>query len=82
MIDTTTIRCTPARSPASWRFRAAVVKNSVAAAWSGEGPVAASTMTSAPATASASPSPVMTSTPRERDIAATSWPWASRMSTR
>jgi hypothetical protein len=30
MIDTTTIRLTPDRSPTSWRFRAAVVKNSVA----------------------------------------------------
>ena len=81
MIDTTTIRSTPACWPASCRLRAAVVKNSVAACSSGEGPVAASTMASAPATASARPSPVMTSTPREREIAATSWPWASRMST-
>jgi hypothetical protein len=82
MIDTTTILCTPARWPASCRFRAAVVKNSVAACSSGEGPVAASMMTSAPASASARPSVVMTSTPCERDIAATSWPSASRMSTR
>jgi hypothetical protein len=81
MIDTTTILCMPARWPASCRFRDAVVKNSVAASRSGEGPVAASTMASAPASASASPSPVMMSTPRERDIATTSWPSASRMST-
>src|SRR5918912_1247939 len=36
MMDTTTIRRTPARSPASCRFRAVAVKNAVAASWSGE----------------------------------------------
>src|ERR671934_353829 len=36
MMETTTICCTPARSPASCRFRAAAVKNFVAASWSGE----------------------------------------------
>ena len=71
----------PASRPRSCRFRAAVVKNSVAAASSGVGPVERSTMTSAPASASASPSPVITSTPVERAIGTTSWPRASRMST-
>ena len=42
MMDTTTIRRTPARDPASWGFLAAVVKNSVAASRSADGPVAAS----------------------------------------
>src|SRR6266700_1580194 len=43
MMDTTTIRRTPARSPACCRFRAAAVKNVVAACCSGEGPVTTST---------------------------------------
>ena len=42
MIETTTIRSTPARSPAACRLRAAAVKKSVASASSGDGPVAAS----------------------------------------
>jgi hypothetical protein len=66
MIETTTIRLTPARSPAALRLRAAVVKNSVAACSSGDGPVAASMTTSTPASAASRPSPVMMSTPRER----------------
>jgi ketosteroid isomerase-like protein len=37
MIETTTIRCTPARWPTSCRFRAAAVTNAVAASSSGEG---------------------------------------------
>src|SRR4051812_33912011 len=37
MIDTTTIRFTPACTPASCRLRAAAVKNWVAASCSGEG---------------------------------------------
>jgi hypothetical protein len=81
MIDTTTIRCTQARSPASCRFRDAVVKNSVAAASSGEGPVATSTTHSTPARASSSPSRVITSTPVARDIATTSCPRAWSTST-
>jgi hypothetical protein len=81
MIETTTIRWTPASAPASCRFRAAVVKNSVAASRSGEGPVAASTMHSVPARLSASPSLVITSTPREREIWTTSCPRASSRST-
>ena len=75
MIETVTIRCTPARSPCSCRFLAAVVKNSVAASCSGEGPVAASTISSAPARASARPSPgdhVHAGRPAE--IGTTSWP--------
>ena len=79
-METTTIRCTPASRPRSCRFRAAVVKNSVAAASSGEGPVVRSTMPSAPSSASASPSPVITSTPFERAIGTTSCPRASRIS--
>ena len=81
MMDTTTILRTPARSPASSRFRAAAVKNCVAASWSGEDPVAASMTHSAPASASSRPAPVTTSTPRERDIATTSCPSASSTST-
>src|SRR5436190_1866661 len=69
MIDTTTIRRTPARSPAACRLRAEVVKNSVAARSSGEGPVATSTTTSTPASASSRPAPVITSTPRVRAVA-------------
>ncbi len=72
MIDTTTIRCTPARSPAACRFRAAVVKNAVASYSSPDGPVAVSTMQSTPTSAASSPSPVMTSTPSERAIGTTS----------
>src|SRR6266480_1590628 len=64
MIDTTTIRRTPARSPAC--------------CW-GEGPVAVSMTHSTPSRAAARPSPVTTSTPLERDIATTSWPPALRM---
>src|SRR4051794_24828635 len=81
MIDTTTRRFTPASSPSCWRLRAAVVKNSVAASRSGEGPVAASTTDSTPASASARPSPVITSTPVARDIGTASWPPASSAST-
>ena len=40
MMDTTTIRRTPARDPASCRFLVAVVENSVAASYSADGPVA------------------------------------------
>jgi hypothetical protein len=72
MIDTTTIRCTPARSPASCRLRAASVKNSVAAAWSGEDVVATSMMHSTPENACARPPSLTTSTPLEHDIATTS----------
>src|SRR5262249_7970784 len=39
MIETTTICCTHTRALKAWRLCAAAVKNSVAAAWSGEGPV-------------------------------------------
>jgi hypothetical protein len=81
MIDTTTIRRTPARPPASWRLRAAVVKNSFAASSSAEGPVAVSMTHSTPSNVLARPSPVMTSTPFERDIGTTSYPRASRTST-
>jgi hypothetical protein len=81
MIETTTIRRTPARSPSSCRLRAAVVKNSVAASCSGEAPVATSITDSAPASASARPSPAMTSTPLEREIGTTSCPLASSKST-
>jgi hypothetical protein len=48
MIETITSRRAPAAAPASCRLRAAVVKNSVAAAFSGEAPVVASMMQSAP----------------------------------
>src|SRR5438067_2545318 len=68
MIDTTTIRRTPARSPASCKLRAAVVKNAVAASCSGEGPLVVSTTHSTPASALARPSPVITSTPPERQF--------------
>jgi hypothetical protein len=74
IIDTTTIRCTPARSPASCRFWAADVKNSVAAFCSGEGPLDTSMTDSTPSRADARPSPMITSTPLERDIATTSCP--------
>src|SRR6266702_3721219 len=73
-MDTTTIRRTPARDPACCRFPAAVVKNSVAAACSGDGPVAVSMTLSTPSSAAARPSPVITSTPFERDMATTSCP--------
>lgn len=68
MIDTTTNRGTRARAPNSCRLLAAVVKNSVAAACSGDGPVLQSMIPSTPASASARPAPVTTSTPYERDI--------------
>ena len=76
MMDTTIIRCTPACTPACCRFRAAVMKNAVAACCSGEGPVAVSMTHSTPAKAAARPSPVITSTPCERDIGTTSYPRA------
>ena len=44
MIDTTTIRWTPARSPSSCRLRAEARKNSVAGSCSFDGHEAASTM--------------------------------------
>jgi len=66
MIETTTARRTPARTLASCRLCAAVTKNSVAGCWSGDGPVAASTMTSTPFRAASSPAPVMMSTPVAR----------------
>src|SRR5919198_3224936 len=72
MIDTTTILRTRAFSPAWCKLRAAVVKKSVAACCSGDGPVAVSTMHSTPFSASARPSPLITSTPVDRDIATTS----------
>src|SRR5919106_3403578 len=78
MIDTTTIRWTPARSPTSWRLRAEAVKNSLAPSWPD---VAASTTHSTPARASLRPSPVTTSTPVDRDIGTTSWPASSSTST-
>src|SRR5918995_2428765 len=81
MIDTRTSRRTPARRPASCRLRVEVVKNSVAACWSGEGPVATSMIVWTPGRAWSSPSPVVTSTPSERAIGTTSWPRDSRMST-
>src|SRR6266571_1626143 len=81
MIDTTTIRRTPASLPVSCRFRVAVMKKSVAAFWSGEGPLATSMTHSTPARASARPSPLITSTPSERDIWTTSCPSAVRTST-
>jgi hypothetical protein len=52
-MDTTIIRRTPARWPAWCRFRAAVVKNVVAACCSGEGPVAVSMTQSTPVNAAA-----------------------------
>src|SRR4051812_29541408 len=82
MIETTTIRLTPAAAPARCRFRAEAVKNAVASSWSGEGPVAASMIVSAPASASSRPSPLTTSTPLERAIGTTSCPRCSRTSTR
>jgi len=72
MMDTSTMRRTPARAPASCRFRAAAVKNSVAVTWSGDHPVATSMTHSTPASTSGRPSPVTTSTPLERGIATTS----------
>ena len=81
MMDTTTSLRTPVFSPASCRFLVAVVKNSVAAPCSGDGPVATSMMTSAPSSAVARPSPVITSTPFERDIATTSCPRSLSTST-
>src|SRR3954452_14811254 len=81
MIEATTIRFAPAAAPARCRLRAEAVKNAVASAWSGEGPVAVSTIVSTPVRAWLSPSPVTTSTPSERDIATTSWPRDSRIST-
>jgi hypothetical protein len=58
------------------------MKNSVAACWSGEGPVAVSMIVSAPASASSRPSPLTTSTPVEREIGTTSCPRCSKLSTR
>jgi hypothetical protein len=81
MIEMVTMRFTPAHSPASWRLRADVVKNSVAASCSGEGPVAVSITTSTPSSASARPSPVMTSTPFDRDIGTAVCPRAVSTST-
>src|SRR6202020_1022813 len=81
MMDTTTICRTPARDPASCRFLAAVVKNSVAAPCSADGPVAASTTDSTRSSAAARPSLVITSTPCEREIATTSCPSPSSTST-
>src|SRR5918992_4769811 len=81
MIDTTTMRWTPARSPSSWRLRDAAMKKSVAGFCSFDGHEAASTMQSTPASASLRPSPVTTSTPVDRDIGTTSWPAASSTST-
>ena len=68
MIDTRTTRSTPARAAAADRLRVAVVKNSVASAWSDEAPVAASIRVDTPRSASSRPSPVITSTPSERAI--------------
>jgi hypothetical protein len=81
MIDTTTIRRTPARAPSSWRLRDAAMKKSVAGFCSFVGHEAASTMDSTPASASLRPSPVTTSTPVARDIGTTSWPASSTTST-
>ena len=81
MIETTTYRATPARSPACCRFLAAVVKNSVAARCSELGPAVTSMMASASLSASARPSPVMTSTPADREIGTTSCPAALSTST-
>ena len=77
MIETITSRFTLARSPASCRLRTAAVKNSLAASYSGDGWVVASTIASTPASASARPSPLITSTPCEREIETTSKPRAS-----
>src|SRR5947207_3811224 len=82
MIETTTIRCTPACAPSCCRLCVAAVKNSVAACCSGEAPLVASTTDSTPRNASASSSPVTTSTPAEREIATTSYPCSSSTSTR
>jgi hypothetical protein len=71
MMDTTTIWRTPARWPTSCKFRAAVVKNSVAVSWSGDGPVATSMIVSTPSIASSKPCRLITSTPLERDMATT-----------
>jgi hypothetical protein len=81
MMDTTTSRRTPAREPASCRFRAAVTKNSVAGPCSADGEVAVSMMASTPSSAAARPSPVITSTPVARDIATTSCPPPASTST-
>jgi hypothetical protein len=81
MIETTSIRRTPAASPASWRFRLAVVKNAVASASSGDGPVAASMMQSTPVRARSRPTAVMTSRPWFREIGTTPCPRSSRTST-
>jgi hypothetical protein len=81
MIDTSTMRFTPASVPTSCRLRVAVVKKCVASSWSGEGPVAPSMIASTPSSASARPSPVITSTPFERAIGTTSLPCASMVST-
>src|SRR6478672_3406228 len=82
MIETTTIRVTPAAAPARCTFRADAVKNAVACSSSGEGPVAASMMVSTPTSAASRPSPLTTSTPLERAIGTTSCPRCSRISTR
>src|SRR5213594_2995509 len=81
MMDTTTIRRTPVFLPVSCRFRAAVVKNSVAGFCSGEGPLATSMTHSTPVRAFTSPFLVITSTPREREIGTTLCPWALSTST-
>src|SRR4051794_19903475 len=80
MIETTTIRFAPAAAPARWRFCAEVVKNAVAASWSGEGPVAVSMMVWTPASAASRPPLLTTSTPLERAIGTTSCPRCSRIS--
>src|SRR5262245_42706116 len=81
MIETTTIRCTPACSPSRCRFPAEAVKNAVASCWSGDGLVAVSITVSTSVSASASPSPVTTSTPSEREIETTSRSRSSSTST-
>src|SRR5918994_1834077 len=81
MIDTRTSLRTPAHRPASCRLRVELVKNSVAACWSGDGPVATSMIVWTPVRAWSSPSPVITSTPCEREMGTTSYPRDSRMST-
>src|SRR2546427_12228949 len=81
MMDTTTIRRTPVFLPVSCRFRAAVVKTSVAGFCSGEGPMATSMTHSTPVRAFTSPFLVITSTPREREIGTTLCPWALSTST-
>jgi hypothetical protein len=81
MIETRTIRRTPARAPSSCMFRVAAVKKSVAACCSGEAPLVASTRESTSRNASARPSPVTTSIPAEREIATTSRPCSSSTST-